>query len=304
MTGQVFCNGDCTNSFNISNGVKEGCTLVPVLFNLFFSQVLLHTVKDLDRGVYVRNCSNGSNGSVFDLRRLSARTKTVEKLTTEALFADDCALMAHRENHLHTIVGRFAEASRLFWLTISLGKIDVLVQAGPNTSHPQPNITTEGVQMKFVEGFKYLGSTVSSYRSLDREISSRFHKASQALGRLKVKNPPAERHQTVNEAQGLQGCSCLHSALWMWDMDYITQALQTDGTVSHMGTAHDHWHSLAGQSHKPRSTGQGWFNKHRINAAEGSVKLDWPCHQNIWLSYIQTAAVRRAHVQLVQTRKA
>ena len=60
MTGQVLCNSDCTNSFNISNGVKQGCALAPVLFNLFFSQALLHTVKDLDLGVYVRYRSDGS----------------------------------------------------------------------------------------------------------------------------------------------------------------------------------------------------------------------------------------------------
>ena len=75
MTGHVLCNGDCTNSFNISNSVKQGCVLAPVLFNLFFSQVLLHTVKELNLGVYVRY---RSDGSVFELRRLSARTKTVK----------------------------------------------------------------------------------------------------------------------------------------------------------------------------------------------------------------------------------
>ena len=94
ITGQVPCNGDCTNSFNYSNGVKQGCETDLVLFNLFISQVLLRTAKDPDLGVYVRYCSEGS---VFDLRRLSARTKTVEKLIIKALFADGCALMSHKE---------------------------------------------------------------------------------------------------------------------------------------------------------------------------------------------------------------
>ena len=60
MTGQVFCNGDCTNYFNISNGMKQDCLLALVLVNLFFFQVQLHTVKDLDLGVYVRYRSDGS----------------------------------------------------------------------------------------------------------------------------------------------------------------------------------------------------------------------------------------------------
>ena len=45
-------------------------------------------------------------------------------------------------------------------------------------------------------------------------------------------------------------------------MDYIPLAHQTAGAVSHKGPEHDLGHSLAGQSDKPRSGGQSWFNKH------------------------------------------
>ena len=114
MTGRVLSNGEYSNSFAISNGVKQGCVLAPVLLNLFFTQVLLHAVLDL--GVYIKY---RLDGSLFDLRHLSAQTKTLEKLITEDLFAGDCALMAHRENHQQIIVDRFADAARLFGLTMS-----------------------------------------------------------------------------------------------------------------------------------------------------------------------------------------
>ena len=184
MTGQVLSNGEHSNTFAISNGVKQGCVLAPVLFSLFFTQVLLHAVKDLNLGVYIKY---RLDGSLFDLRRLSAGRKTLEKLILEALFADDCALMAHKENHLQVIVDRFADAARLFGLTISLGKTEVLVQPAPNTTRPQPVITIDEVQLKCVDSFKYLGSTISADGSLDKEITSRSQKASQALGRLRVK---------------------------------------------------------------------------------------------------------------------
>ena len=157
----------CNNSFNISNGMKQGYVLAPILFSLFFPQVLLHTVKDLDLGVYDRY---RSGGPVFNPRRLSARTKTVEKLIIEALFVDDCVLVAHKEDHLKSTVDRFAEASRLFGLTIRLGKPEVLVQAAPNTIRPQPHIPIKGVQLMCVEepeSFKYLGSAISADGSLD-----------------------------------------------------------------------------------------------------------------------------------------
>ena len=95
--------------------------------------------------------------------------------------------MAHKENHLQVIVDRFADAARPFGLTISLGKTEVLVQPAPNTTHPQPVITIDEVQLKCVDSFKYLGSTISADGSLDKEITSGIQKASQAIGRLRVK---------------------------------------------------------------------------------------------------------------------
>ena len=50
-----------------------------------------------------------------------------------------------------------------------------------------PNIVIDDTQLANVQHFKYLGSTISSDGSLDREIESRISKASQALGRLRNK---------------------------------------------------------------------------------------------------------------------
>ena len=107
MVGLVLAGGDTSAPFEISNGVKQGCVLAPVLFNLFFTCVLNHTLKDLDRGIYIKY---RLNGSLFDLCRLRAKTKTVERLVTEALFADDCALMAHTEVDLQLIVSKVCES--------------------------------------------------------------------------------------------------------------------------------------------------------------------------------------------------
>ena len=95
---------------------------------LFFTCVLSHAIKDLEQGVYL---PYQLDGSLFDLRRLTAKTKTVKKTVIEALFADDSALMAHRESDPQVIVNTFAEVSRLFGLTISLGKTEVLFQPAP-----------------------------------------------------------------------------------------------------------------------------------------------------------------------------
>ncbi|PFX12093.1 RNA-directed DNA polymerase from mobile element jockey [Stylophora pistillata] len=184
MTGLVLSGGEASEPFEITNCVKQGCVLAPVLFNLFFACVLSHAVKDIEDGVYIRN---RLVGSLFDPRRLNAKTQSIEKLILEALFTDDCALMAHSESTLQLTVDKFAEASRLFGLTISLGKTEVLLQPSPLATDHRPSISIEGTELRTVEEFKYLGSVISSDSSLDKEINAMICKASQALGRLRAR---------------------------------------------------------------------------------------------------------------------
>ena len=47
MSGSILCDGDTSAPFDISNGVKQGCVLAPVLFNLFFTCIVTHALRDL-----------------------------------------------------------------------------------------------------------------------------------------------------------------------------------------------------------------------------------------------------------------
>ena len=73
--GQIRLEGDLSEPFPISNGVKQGCVLAPTLFSIFFSMMLKQVNEDLEDedGVYVRY---RLDGSLFNLRRLQAHTKT------------------------------------------------------------------------------------------------------------------------------------------------------------------------------------------------------------------------------------
>ena len=138
--------------------------------------------------------------------------------------------------------------------------------AAPNTIQPQANITIKGVQPKCVESFKYLSSTTSADGSLDSEISSRTNKASQALGRLKLKvlqqkgirlSTKIKVYKAVIVSTLLYGCET-----WTPYRRHVKQ-LEPFHTRAH---AQDHGHLLAGQSDKERSARQSRFNKHRVNA--------------------------------------
>lgn len=71
---------------------KQGCVLAPTLFSILFAAMLLDAFKDFDRVVYIEF---RTDGELFNLRRLQAKTKVFEAILREFLFAGDCALAPH-----------------------------------------------------------------------------------------------------------------------------------------------------------------------------------------------------------------
>ena len=169
--GQVKHNGSLSDSFAISNGVKQGCVLAPSLFSIFFSMMLRQAKEDILDGIYIRF---RSDGSLFNLRRLLSHTKTMEQLIMELLFADECALLAHTEVALQNPVDHFSEASKAFELTISLKKTEVLFQPAPLQNYTPPHITIDGTTLNSVEHFTYLGSVMSNDATIDKDLDNRL----------------------------------------------------------------------------------------------------------------------------------
>ena len=113
--GCVLDNGEASAPFRVPHGTKQGCVLAPLLFSVFFSMMLHVAFKDCDLGVPIQF---RTDGSVFNLRRLQARTKVFSAVVRDLLFADDCALMAHSQESAQLPVS----VARRFGLTISLEK--------------------------------------------------------------------------------------------------------------------------------------------------------------------------------------
>ena len=69
-----------------------------------------------------------SDGKLFSLSRLRAKTKVREVLIRDMLFADDAALVAHSVEQLQRLMDGFSTASSILGLTISLKKTNVVPQ--------------------------------------------------------------------------------------------------------------------------------------------------------------------------------
>ena len=147
---EVICRHHMTLPTALSRAV---CCATAVLY------LFLH-----DAARHFQRCKVGipirfrKDGSVFNLRRLQARTMTFAAVVRDLLYADDCALMAHTQ----------ADAQQLFnRLTSSL-----------------PVITAGETALPAVQKFCYLGSMLSSDANIDDNISSRLAKVSHSFGKL------------------------------------------------------------------------------------------------------------------------
>ena len=184
MTARVLEDGDPSEAFQVTNGVKQGCVLAPTLFSIMFSAMLSDAFRDCKPGIDIRY---REEGGLFSSRRLQAVTKVKETVIRDFLFADDCALNASNEYEMQLGMDRFSSACDNFGLTISTKKTEVMYQPAPGNQYHEPQIKVNGQPLRAVDNFIYLGSTLSRNATIDAEISRRISQASSAFGRLREK---------------------------------------------------------------------------------------------------------------------
>ena len=84
-----------------------------------------------------------------------------------------------------------------FGLFISTKKTEVMPQPVPRKPYVKPNITIKGQQLKVVEKFTYLSSTLSKSIVMDDEVNTRLARVSAAFGWL---NRNAWNRRGISEA--------------------------------------------------------------------------------------------------------
>ncbi|KAL8568047.1 hypothetical protein ACOMHN_000271 [Nucella lapillus] len=167
MMARVLDDGEPSEAFTATNGVKQGCVLAPTLFSMMFSAMLSDAFSDCKPGI---NIKNRSDGKLFNPWRLQAVTKVKETVLRYFLFADDCALNAGDEQEMQIEMDNLSSACNNFGLTISTKKTEVMYQLVPNKQYHEPQIRT-----------------LSRNANIDAETNNRISKASSAFGRLREK---------------------------------------------------------------------------------------------------------------------
>ena len=72
MQARVQNDGEYSEPFPVTNGVKLGCVMAPTLFSMMFFAVLTDAFQDVDAGFPIRY---RFHGKLLNLRRLQAKSK-------------------------------------------------------------------------------------------------------------------------------------------------------------------------------------------------------------------------------------
>ena len=175
MCAQVVMAGSQSFSFPVEVGVKQGCVLAQITFNLFLVAMTLVSHRDLQSS----DCVGIDHylDDLFYLRRLQAKAKTSSAVISTLQYADDAAFPSPTADGFKRSRDVMSEAYLHAGLMIDTTKTEILSASSPDA----PTLSIRGKQLKNSEKLFYLGSSHSFSDDLTNEIQRSIHLASSAL---------------------------------------------------------------------------------------------------------------------------
>ena len=144
--------------FKIEKGVRQGCLLSPLCFNLYTEYIMRASVD------------NHTSGTSINGRRIN-----------NLRYADDIALIAKSAEELQELLSIVNNTSKEFGLQINAKKTKVMTIG---QERKEAKIKCEGKTIEQVEHFKYLGTIITETADCSKEIRARLGQGREAIKRL------------------------------------------------------------------------------------------------------------------------
>jgi Reverse transcriptase (RNA-dependent DNA polymerase)/Endonuclease/Exonuclease/phosphatase family len=146
---KIRIDGEYSEPGKIGRGVRQGCPLSPILFNIYIEEIIRETMEEMEEGIKVGG------------KRVGALR-----------FADDQAMLAGSQKGLQKMMDRLNEISLNYDMKINVAKTKVMrVSKG---KAKKIKITLNGEKLEQVEKFCYLGSMVTEDARCRVEIKRRI----------------------------------------------------------------------------------------------------------------------------------
>jgi len=165
--------------FEVRSGVRQGCVIAPLLFNIYMDYVvkLALSLMPPDCGVKLAYHADGQ------LHRREGFGEGRLELVRALLYADDMVLLSHNPDELRVMLQIMDKVAAGMGMHINASKTEILGLAkrkggvGGEQQGAVPEVViAEGV-VKQVSKFKYLGCMIEEHGKLDTELAARKGKA-------------------------------------------------------------------------------------------------------------------------------
>lgn len=154
----VRINGLSTDFFDVKCGLKQGCLLSPLLFNIYIND-LVHEMKHLDIGVDI----DGEKVCIL-------------------LYADDVILIADSEGELQTLLDCLYRWCERNCLKINQEKSKIVHFRRQSSVRSNVSFTCGNLSLDYVSHYKYLGLVLHEHLDFNVTAKSVAQSASRALG--------------------------------------------------------------------------------------------------------------------------
>ena len=179
--------GVCSEWFPVQQGLRKGCVLSPLLFNIFFSAVLELVLQRFSRDeevtanlVHLDERAPGNPGTP------ESKLDRTRRGVWGMLYADDACVASRLPEGLARMMTIVVDVCAAFGLTVSERKTEVMCVPPPNQQAPSVAIEAAGQRYRQVNSFVYLGSMVSHDASMSAEIERRVRAAQFRVGKYQV----------------------------------------------------------------------------------------------------------------------
>jgi len=176
---RIKFNDGISEPININKGLRQGCGISPVLFNIYINTIIEEFKIVVKKGIQLNN----------------------RKLVNTILYADDQILMATSEYDLQTMAYHLNLIARKYRMTISSTKTKSMAMWGNHIQRVKIVINDNIIEQ--VTDFKYLGYRISefkidledklqTYNKINAELRRQFGKQMNKETKLKIHNITAK----------------------------------------------------------------------------------------------------------------
>lgn len=161
QTANVRVENETTDDIEIKRGVRQGCVLSPILFNLYSEEILAEALNESQEGIRI-------NGEIINNIR----------------YADDTVLLADSIGDLQALLFKVHSTSKNMGLNMNISKTKyMIISKTPPSNNLQILLDKRTIEQ--VHQYKYLGCWVNDKWDISQEIKVRIETARSAFCKMR-----------------------------------------------------------------------------------------------------------------------